>query len=432
MHSSLSTIGRRSLCLASMLVALALSTHIRAEVVPLPAFNNVDIKETSVSGLSAGGFMAVDFGVAYSSFIKGAGIIAGGPYYCSRGDVNTATTVCSCTGLPFFSSCKVAPGATHVQQLIDITDQNSAAGTIDATSNLAKQKIWMFSGTADTLVPQPVMVDLETYYRHYIDSGNIQFKKNIPAQHAMPTDFFGNACSKLGTPYINNCNFDAAGELLKWIYGGDLNAKNTGTLSGKFVEFDQSEFLDDHNPTAHGMANSAFLYVPADCAKSANQPCKLHVVFHGCLQDPPNVQDKFVKDTGYNKWADTNHILVLYPQAAAKFPNNPNACWNWFDFDRDDPNFAKKDGRQMLAIKHMIDRITGANPSRPPNGNTAPAQPKCFTVSNLEHVRADRAHDSFFTALANGSNEAMGPDNVYIKVTLRQTGANFYVIGTCP
>lgn len=36
----------------------------------------------SVSGGSSGGFMAVQFHVAHSSVTDGAGIIAGGPYYC--------------------------------------------------------------------------------------------------------------------------------------------------------------------------------------------------------------------------------------------------------------------------------------------------------------------------------------------------------------
>ena len=34
---------------------------------------------------------AVQFGVAYSSIVDGAGVIAGGPYHCARGSVNTAT-----------------------------------------------------------------------------------------------------------------------------------------------------------------------------------------------------------------------------------------------------------------------------------------------------------------------------------------------------
>ncbi len=100
---------------AGLLSSLVVSSQSGAQVVALPAFN-ADIKETSVSGLSSGGFMAVQFDVAYSSIIKGAGVIAGGPYFCARGNLNTATTVCSCTLSPFF--CQVAPGGTNVPELI--------------------------------------------------------------------------------------------------------------------------------------------------------------------------------------------------------------------------------------------------------------------------------------------------------------------------
>lgn len=72
-----------------------------AAPVALPNFN-VDIEQTSVSGLSSGGFMAVQFSVAYSAIIMGAGIIAGGPYYCAQGDIDIAIRKCSCTGNPFF------------------------------------------------------------------------------------------------------------------------------------------------------------------------------------------------------------------------------------------------------------------------------------------------------------------------------------------
>jgi poly(3-hydroxybutyrate) depolymerase len=425
MHSFFKRRAAWAISAAGILASLVVSSQSGAQVVTLPAFN-ADIKETSVSGLSSGGFMAVQFDVAYSSIVKGAGIIAGGPYFCARGNTTTATTVCSCTLSPFF--CQASSGATNVPGLIGVTDQNAKDGTVDATSNLANHRIWMFSGTADTLVPQPVMNDLETYYRHYISNGaNIQFKKDVAAQHAMPTDSFGNSCATLGSPFINNCNFDAAGELLKWIYGGNLTPRNTGALGGKFIEFDQREFMVDQNPTAHGMANSGYVYVPANCDPSTNQRCKLHVVFHGCLQDPTNIQDTYVKETGYNKWADTNGIIVLYPQAAPLVPlKNPNACWDWFNYD--DPNYAMKNGHQMIAVKKMIDRITGT--STPPSSPPPPAT--CFTATNTDHVKAGRAHDSTFLALANGSNQIMGVDNAFITTTLKQTSPNFYVIGGCP
>ena len=46
---------------------------------------NVDPNSVSVSGLSAGGFMAAQLGVAYSDVFKtGFGVFAGGPFDCAR------------------------------------------------------------------------------------------------------------------------------------------------------------------------------------------------------------------------------------------------------------------------------------------------------------------------------------------------------------
>ena len=140
----------------------------------------------------------------------------------------------------------------------------------------------MFAGSKDTTVHPSVMNDLHTYYQHFIGASNIKFVRNVPAEHAMPTDFFGNKCDFKGNPFINNCRFDAAGELLKFIYG-PLNPKNTGGLDDRrFIEFDQSEFIG--NPHQHSMADTGLIYVPASCANG--QACRLHVVFHGCLQYP--------------------------------------------------------------------------------------------------------------------------------------------------
>lgn len=43
-------------------------------------------------GLSAGGFMAVQYSFAYSKDISGAAIFAGGPFYCAQDTLSTAVT----------------------------------------------------------------------------------------------------------------------------------------------------------------------------------------------------------------------------------------------------------------------------------------------------------------------------------------------------
>ena len=344
-----------------------------AQVVSLQSYN-VDINQTSVSGLSSGGYMAVQFDVAFSSILRGAGVVAGGPYYCAQGSLMAATSTCSCVFGCFGQS------STNVAQLITITDRNAGRGLIDGTRNLANHRIWMFSGTSDTVVPQRIMNDLFTYYRHYIDAANISYKNDIAAEHAMPTDYFGNPCMTRNDPFINNCNYDGAGQLLRWIYG-NLNPKNTGQLGGAFINFNQGEFIDQ--PNDHGMASDGWLYVPVNCGN--RQVCTLHVVFHGCKQYETyrysaggaglvTFSTTYVRNTGYNKWADTNNIIVLYPQATAS-SQNPNGCWDWWGYD--DPNYAAKSGRQMAAVKRMIDRIVSGH-----SGLSAPADLQTTAVSD--------------------------------------------------
>src|SRR5882762_5074352 len=54
---------------------------------PLSGYN-ADIGESSISGISSGAFMAVQFGTAWSSVIKGVGVIAGGQYWCAQADAD--------------------------------------------------------------------------------------------------------------------------------------------------------------------------------------------------------------------------------------------------------------------------------------------------------------------------------------------------------
>ena len=67
----------------------------------------------------------------------------------------------------------------------------------------------------------------------------------------------------------------------------------------------------------------------------------------------------FIDHAGYNRWADTNDIIVLYPQAVATLMN-PQGCWDWWGYDGS--NYAVKAGHQIAAIRAMVDRLTSARP----------------------------------------------------------------------
>jgi poly(3-hydroxybutyrate) depolymerase len=48
----------------------------------------------TTSGISAGGYMAVQFHVAHSSTVSGVGVLAAGPYYCAENSLRLALGRC--------------------------------------------------------------------------------------------------------------------------------------------------------------------------------------------------------------------------------------------------------------------------------------------------------------------------------------------------
>jgi poly(3-hydroxybutyrate) depolymerase len=395
---------RLGLALAGSLLGAAASA-----AVVLPKYN-VSFDNVSVSGLSSGGYMAAQMHVAYSKTIKkGAGIVAGGPVYCSQGNLGIAT-----------GPCMADTASRNLPYLISVVNTWSGNGYIDPTANLANAKVYLFSGTIDSTVRQAVMNDLDSMYRNYVTSGNVFYRNGIAAEHAMPTDDYGNTCSYKGAPFINDCNLDTAGDILKWIHG-PLNARNSGTLGGSFVNFDQRAYWGNSDPTSHGMANDGWAYVPASCA--AGQSCRLHVVFHGCKQNVATVGTQYYKNTGYNRWADTNGIVVLYPQAHVT-PANPNGCWDWWGYD--DVNFPGKSGGQMVAIKTMIDRVVSGNAA-------APYSCASWYDSNYAHVYYGRAYvGADGQAYARNSNQYLGYYSTAAYTSVRRTSAAYYAYGRCP
>ena len=90
---------------------------------------------------------------------------------------------------------------------------------MDPVSNIAGHKIWLFSGTKDSLVSSATMGNVNTFYKTL--GANVKFVNYLPAQHCFPTDDIhiksSNPCGHLGAPYINYCNFDAVGDMFKHI-----------------------------------------------------------------------------------------------------------------------------------------------------------------------------------------------------------------------
>jgi hypothetical protein len=332
----------------------------------LPALN-VDIAETSLSGISSGAFMAVQFQVAHSSIVKGVGVVAGGPYFCSQGSTLGATTRCSCTLDPAHLACSVSATSADVPALEDATRRFAADRLIDGPNHLAGQRVFIFAGGKDPIVPAPMAAQTADYYRRFsVPAQNISTKMLDNAGHTMPTVNYGRGCSVTDSPYIGKCGFDGAKAILSWIHG-PLKPRRQGALTGRFIEFDQSRYVRNASFLwLTGMDTTGWVYVPAACASGAS--CRLHIALHGCqqgqsylpLKTPPGgglyYGTTFVRHAGYAAWADTNRIVVLFPQAVSIPGLNPNGCWDWWGYT--DESYANQNGVQIHALRAMVDRIT--------------------------------------------------------------------------
>jgi hypothetical protein len=268
-------------------------------------------------------------------------VAAGGPFYCAQAQLSNA-----------YTRCMYSTTAPDVAPLVEITRQWASAGAIDDPAHLAGQSVFLFGGADDTTVYPAVVDALETYYSSFVDPHSIAYEKHRPGtQHTMPTVAYGTPCDVSQQPWLGVCNYDGAGRALGQIYG--TLAPAAKTLGGAFLEIHQGDFLP--NPASHSVADTGYAYVPKSCADG--ETCRIHVAFHGCEQSASLVGDAYYKHAGYNEWADTNHVIVVYPQtvASSTAPMNPKACWDWWGYDS--PDYAKKTGPQMAMVRAILDHL---------------------------------------------------------------------------
>ena len=201
----------------------------------------------------------------------------------------------------------------------------AAAGAIDPLSDLADDRVYVFTGAADHTVLPAVGAKIPPFYALAgLSGGQMRLEARVPAGHGFVTEDGPVACGTTAAPFVNDCDLDQAHEILDFLHG-PLQPPAAATPPP--VEFDQSRYLA--NPLPRGMAETGWVYVPVSCR--SGDSCRVHIVFHGCEQNAESVGDAVTVGTGYNRWAETNRIIVLYPQTHATW-SNPNACWDWWGY----------------------------------------------------------------------------------------------------
>ncbi|GAB1639777.1 poly(3-hydroxybutyrate) depolymerase [Krasilnikovia sp. MM14-A1259] len=307
-----------------------------------PGLPRLTITASYVTGISSGGYMASQLQVAYSGIFRGAGTFGAGPYYCGNGNILLLATQCGTdlTGL-------------DVTALEDTAGRWGAEGKIDPLGNLARIPVYVYHGTLDPLISRHVSDAGVEFYRHF--GADVRYHASDLAGHGWPSPLGILPCPLTAYPFLIDCGNDPEGEMLThWL--GHVNPANRGPLASTVTHFDQDRYVPGGSAQWYSMASDALAYIPPACA--AGRPCKLVVALHGCVSDTTFVGEMFPKYSYLDNYADTNNLVILYPQTSISLlRGNPLGCWDWWGFTG--AEFATRNGPQMQAIVNMVHALGG-------------------------------------------------------------------------
>ncbi|EFC39448.1 predicted protein [Naegleria gruberi] len=277
----------------------------------LPSFSK--LKNLTVSGFGAGASMAIMMQVAHSQKVGGVASFSGLPYYCVKNNMSRLETC--------FKHTEKIP----MSEFMEMFDKFIYFNLIDNLDHLPSHKIYLQSGSKDkSLTQQAALKSKEMYETLGVPKGNIKTVLDIPSGHSMVSVDYANAeknqCGeKIKEPYIQNCGFDLVGDALKFVIGEDnfVNEANFVASAENLFKIDQRPFDSER----HLMGDFGYIYIPSACQKDETKCKHIHVAFHGCDQ----TGDEFPLYSGYNRIAEQNNIVVLYPRTAVQDRFNPHA-----------------------------------------------------------------------------------------------------------
>jgi poly(3-hydroxybutyrate) depolymerase len=310
------------------------------EQLPAPALpGSIAQGSVSVSGISSGGALAQQLQLAHTDLFTGAGILAAPPFACAEGQLKHALGRCLDPG----------PEGLPVDHFAELLRAAQADGRADSAAGLAGDRVWLFHGTQDEAIARPVMNATAEFYAGLLPPGQLRYVTEVPAAHVFPVLDGPHACAAFEFPYLGDCDYDAAGELLNFLYPGLVApAEDVPAVGADALQPTTLTGADEA-----GLESRAWLYLPPECPVDG---CRLHLVLHGCGQAEGQVDQAFMLGSGYLPWARANGIVLAFPQVSPSL-TNPLACWDWWGYTGDE--YLWKEGAQARVLVEWL-RSLGA------------------------------------------------------------------------
>jgi hypothetical protein len=363
-----------------------------------------DAGDVSISGISSGAAMAVQYAVAHSGSIVGVGSIAGPSWGCAQSSVSRAINDCMC-GRHEVSS--------NIEMARSLAERNTQAiDPLVSGKPKALKRAYVFQSAADGVVVARSGKTSINFLASFIGNTPVQDWGNAvdgsnSAGHGIISPDGADSCRATGNDatYVRRCGVeDNAGRLFHTLYGQgpsyDVSKRVDNIPESEVWAFDQQRIIDEVKGKAGSIAPDSFfvffpikssrrenfdlaqtgyLYVPPSCRRDGSK-CRVHVALHGCKQHAKN----FAATAGYNNWAEYYKVIVVYPaieqQPVAQGPEiceaglipssidnlwvrpNDNGCWDWWGYlDNGWPEknrYITKDAPQIQVIERIIAEVT--------------------------------------------------------------------------
>ena len=247
-------------------------------------------------------------------------------------------------------------------EILSLTSDASALGTIDPISNLAGAPVWLFHGLSDATLKAPIANANAAFYATF--GADLVYNNSTDANHAWISPLGANPCTVSAAPYTSSCaGMDPQLSFLSHLLRRPI-APAVATPTGTLTPFSQDSYtlakwgLD---ASMLSMDTTGYVYVPPACAGSnASTVCDLIMVLHGCEQSVSIVGQALIQQAHMNEYADSNNLILVYPQTIALVEGvvlNPKACWDWWGFLGDDDLYAVHGSYQMEVLMNMINSM---------------------------------------------------------------------------
>lgn len=270
----------------------------------------------SISGISSGGFMAVQMATIFSNNFLGVGSVAGGFFYCAKnglqeqilagqrsllgvnnlllfeptGQINSQSLQPEfrpSVNNPIFMSVGLCMGNPQLTTLPSLS-QFVFDQSIEPLDHFKKLQVYIYNGKNDSIVKNSMIQKLVDFYnKNGIEKKQIKVVQS-KGGHNFPTSKSGlNSCLDQKVPYVSSCRYDAASDILSHLlktrvlysqpdlnhlYIVDQNIEHQNSLETDIKKLKQPI------PSIGGYG---YLYASDQCLNTPEN-CHLHVALHGC------------------------------------------------------------------------------------------------------------------------------------------------------